>query len=71
MGKKSFRTLRMVESPMTNTAPRGTDGEASTIKKIPRAISILGSFINNLRREKRRDMSQGVLHSHPFSSTLY
>ena len=57
----------MIESPMADTAPGGTDGEASTIKKIPRAVSILGGFINNLRREKRRDISQQELYSHPFS----
>jgi hypothetical protein len=48
MSKKGFRTLRMVKSPVTNTAPRGPDREASTVKKIPRAIAILGSFIDNL-----------------------
>lgn len=54
MGKESFRTLRMIESPMANTAPRGSDSEASTVKKIPRTITILGGFINNLEERKRK-----------------
>ena len=57
MGKESFRTLGMIEGPVADTAPRGPDGEASTIKKVPRPVAILGSFINNLKRKERRDIS--------------
>lgn len=52
MGKKGFRTLRMVESPMAHTTPRGPDGEAPTVEKITWAVAILGSFVDNLEREE-------------------
>ena len=48
----------MIESPMADTAPRGPDREAATIKEIPRAITILGSVINYLQGKERRDISQ-------------
>lgn len=64
MGKKGFRTLRMVESSMAHTAPRGPDGEAPTVEKIARAIAVLGSFVDNLQRE-------GTCHSDSFLPSAY
>lgn len=64
MGKIGFRTLRMVESPVTHTAPRGPDGEAPTVEKIARAVAVLGSFVDNLKRE-------GTCHSDSFLHSTY
>lgn len=59
MGKKGFRTLRMVERPMAHTTPRGPDGKAPAVEKVAWAVAILGGFVDNLERE-------GTCHSDSF-----
>ena len=53
---KPNKTMKKLVKALTDH-PRGPDGEASTIKKVPRPVAILGSFINNLKRKERTDIS--------------
>ena len=61
----------MIEIPMAHTAPRGSDGEATTIKKVPRPVAILGSFINNLRGKEKRDLMIGPFIPIDFLKPFY
>lgn len=60
----------MIQRTVTHTAPRGSDGEVSTIKQISRTVTIFCCFVNNLGRHIYKSKIQSNAFSYA-SLNLY